>query len=141
MSTQIFPIVQPEAETPAEESLPLCREIAWDYAENLPRFSAGQPVEVTGRDAVAVWCWKALNTARGRFEIYTRDFGTDTENLIGQSCTDDVKQSEAVRYVREALEPNPYVSAVRQIGVEFEGERLTISCTVSTIYGEVEIHV
>ena len=137
--TQIFPIIQPKAETSAAESLPLCREVAWDYDSNRPVFSGGKPVEVTGAEAVKVWCWKALHTVRFRHEIYTWDYGCEAESLIGQAYTIDVKQSEAARYVREALETNPYVSSVDKIAVSFAGETLSISATVHTIYGEATI--
>ena len=64
----IFPMIQPPA--PMEDTLPqlpLCREIAWDYVNNLPVFRRGEPVVVTGKEAVKVWIWKALHTARYRY--------------------------------------------------------------------------
>lgn len=61
--------------------------------------------------------------------------------LIGQPCTPAVKRAEAARYVREALLTNPYIRAVRQVDVEFQGDDLTISCAVETIYGEVRVDV
>ena len=60
---------------------------------------------------------------------------------MGRPFTDQVKESEAVRYVREALKPNPYIKDVRQVDVTFRDTTLTISCTVTTIYGEVQVHV
>lgn len=140
MSEDIFPIIQPEAEESVETQLPLCRETAWDFERNRPIFSAGSPLEVTGRDAVKVWCYKALHTVRGRHEIYTTDYGSELQALIGQAYTDDVKRSEAIRYIRESLEPCPYVVAVREISADFSGGTLTICCTVDTIYGEVQIN-
>lgn len=136
MSSSIFPIIQPETEKTATESLPLCREIAWDYDNNVPIFSGGRPVEVTGAAAVKVWCWKALHTERFRHEIYSWDYGCEIGSLIGQAYTSEVKESEAARYVREALTVNPYVSAVKDISTSFSGEQLTVGCTVVTIYGE-----
>ena len=44
-------------------------------------------------------------------------------------------------YVREALQINPYIRAVRQADVTFQGDDLTISCEVETIYGEVQVYV
>lgn len=41
--------------------------------------------------------------------------------------------------MREALAPNPYITDVRQVDVSFQGTKLTISCQVSTIYGEAEV--
>ena len=131
--TELFPAVQPEAEPSAQEELPLCRE--------RPIYSAGVPVEVTGAEAVRVWVWKALKTARCRYDIYTWDFGCEAENLVGRPFTAQVKESEAARYIREALEPNPYITGVRQADVSFQGDRLDVTCRVETIYGEVEVHV
>ena len=107
----------------------------------LTTVSGGVPVEVSGAEAVRVWCWKALMTPRYRHEIYTGDYGSETEELIGQAYTADVKRAEAARYVREALMVSPYVTAVRDIDTDFDGDRLTVRCTVETIYGEVELDV
>lgn len=137
----IFPVVQPEAEDLPAQELPLCREVSWDFVKGAPLFSAGNPLEVTGAEAVKVWVWKALNTVRYRHEIYTWDYGCELENLIGKAFTSEVKQSEAVRYIREALMVNPYIRSVRQTSVDFKGTNLTVSCTVDTIYGEVDVSV
>lgn len=139
--SSIFPMVQPEASETSAAQLPLCREIAWDFANGTPIFSGGRPVEVTGAEAVKVWVWKALKTVRFRHDIYTWDYGCEAENLIGQAFTPEVKQSEATRYIREALQPNPYITEVQQVSVEFSNTLLSIYCKVNTIYGEVEINV
>ena len=137
--TDLFPIIQPEAEPTVQEKLPLCREVAGDFARGIPIYAGGRPVEVTGLEAVTVWIWKALKTARFHHDIYTWDYGCEAESLIGKAFTAQVKESEAVRYVREALAPNPYITDVRQVDVSFQGTKLTISCQVSTIYGEAEV--
>lgn len=142
MSTTIFPAVQPETEETASEGLSLCREVAWDYSAGIPLYSAGRPVVVTGAEAVKVWCWRALKTGRYRKrDIHTDDYGCELENLVGKPYTSQVKESEAIRYVREALAINPYVTGVAQVNVTFSDALLVIDCTVSTIYGEVTIHV
>ena len=88
-----------------------------------------------------MWIWKAIKTARRRHDIYTWAFGCEAEELVGQPFTPAVKESEAVRYIREALMPNPYIRDVRRVDVAFSGMQLIITCIVSTIYGEVEVHV
>jgi len=137
----IFPIVQPEAAETALERLPLCMEVVWDFETGRPLFSGGKPLVATGKEAVKVWIWKALMTARCRHSVYSWDYGSEVERLIGKPCTPAVKQSEAVRYVREALLINPYIRAVRQVDVAFQDDDLTISCEVETIYGEVAVRV
>ena len=136
----IFPFLQPQSVT-TETALPLAREVQWDFDNNIPVFSGGAPVIVTGREAVAVWAWKALNTARCRWPIYTWDYGCEARSLIGQAYTAELKESEAARCVRECLEINPYVTGVTDVTTDFSGDRLTISCRIATIYGEEELHV
>lgn len=137
-ATTLFPILQPEAAQEAAE-LPLCREAAWDYNTNTPRWGRGSPAVVTGREAVKVWAWKALHTPRFRYEMYSRSYGTELEALIGQPYTGELKRAEAIRYVREALTINPYIKSVDEISVEFADGLLSVSCTVKTIYGESEV--
>ncbi len=137
----IFPIVQPETAEAEPKKLPLCREAAWDFDRGTPVFSGGKPLVVTGKEAVKVWIWKALMTARFRFSVYSWDYGSEVESLIGKPFTPAVKRVEAVRYVREALQINPYILATRQVDVTFRDDDLTIRCEVETIYGEVKVYV
>ena len=37
--TDLFPIIQPEAEPTVQEKLPLCREVAWDFARGIPIYA------------------------------------------------------------------------------------------------------
>ena len=136
----IFPIIQPSART-SEAVLPLCRETAWDFDKGTPIFRAGAPAQVTGKEAVKVWIWKALRTERFRYEIYTRAFGADLEGLIGRAYTDEIKEAEVPRYIRECLLINPYISAVNNIRVSFEKGTLAVTAAVATVYGEVEANV
>lgn len=138
MNRTLFPAIQPEP-IQQEIPLPLCKEIAWDFENNVPIFRDGKPVECTGLEAVKVWIWKALHTDRYRYEAYTWEYGNELEDLIGSDFSDELKQSEAIRYVKEALEICPYIERVEQVKVNFEDSTFTISVKVQTIYGEVEI--
>ncbi len=133
----LFPMIQPQAEKP--ENLPVYREVKWNYRENIPVFRNGSPEIVEGGDAVLVWAWKALQAARYRYEIYSWGYGNELESLIGQNFTEELKRSEAARYLRECLLVNPYISAVKDIAVEFEGSELTCSCSLETVYGTLEL--
>lgn len=138
--TDLFPIIQPEA-VQEETELPLYREVKWDFEKGEPVFRGGEPVVVEGAEAIRTWVWKALVTERARYEIYSWDFGSEVESLIGQPYTDELKRAEAVRYVREALEINPYITEVTAASVDFDNGVLTIDVTVDTVYGEVQAHV
>lgn len=136
----LFPIIQPHG-TKQEAALPLCREVAWDFENDRPIWRGGAPVEVEGAAAVLVWAWNALHTPRFRHEIYTSDYGCECEELIGQTYSEELKRAEAVRYVRECLEINPYIEEADEITVDFLEGNLKISCRLMTAYGEVRVHV
>lgn len=138
--TDLFPIIQPEV-VQEETELPLYREVKWDFEKGEPVFRGGEPVVAEGAEAIKTWVWKALVTERARYEIYSWNFGSEVENLIGQPYTDELKRAEAVRYVREALEINPYITEVTAASVDFDNGVLTIDVTVDTVYGEVQAHV
>lgn len=134
----LFPIIDPQERTSSEkQSLPLFREVAWDFENDVPRFRGGQPILVEGKEALKVWIWRAIRTARYRYEIYTWDYGSEFESLLGQAYTDSVKTAEAPRYLRECLLINPYIKEIKNIEVSFADARLDVRGTAVTIYGEV----
>jgi hypothetical protein len=136
----LFPIIQPELSV-AEKASKLYKEVKWDYENNIPVFLNGSPVIVSGKEAVLVWAWKALHTPRYRYEIYTWDYGCEIESLIGQPYTDELKRSEAARYIKECLMINPYIIDVTDIKVNFFDDKLSIECSIETVYGEVKLDV
>lgn len=140
MSNMLFPSIQPEATNKSSVG-ELYKEVKWDYDKNVPVFKNGTPVIVVGKDAVLVWAWKAINTPRFKHEIYTWDYGNEAESLIGRTFTEKLKQSEAVRYIKECLLINPYISDVVDVSVAFFDGSLRISCTIKTVYGEASINV
>jgi hypothetical protein len=134
----IFPFIEPMAMA-EEESLPMYREIKWDYKSDMPVFKNKQPVIVSGNEAVKVWIWNALKTERKRYVIYTHNYGSDVEELIGKPYSDTLKSMECERLIEECLIINPYITEVNDIETSFEGDKLIISFTAETIYGSVKM--
>ena len=137
---QLFPAFEPAVQ-PQSAALPLFRDVAMDYERGVPLFSAGNPVFVTGREAVKSWAWRAVKTARYRFSCFSWDYGCELESLAGQPYGEDTRRSEAVRYVREALTVCPYITGASVQVEGLEGSLVRIRAEVGTVYGEVEIHV
>ena len=136
----LFPVINPQ--TAVETGvLGLYIEAEWDFEKDMPVYRNGSPEFVRGRDAVLVWAWNALSTARFQHEIFTWSYGNECRGLIGQAFTEELKQAEAARYVRECLIINPYITDVTDIEVTFEGSELRITCTINTVYGEVQASV
>ena len=132
-------IEAPNTALAASGTLPLAREAAWDFLQDQPVWRSGRPVYVTGADVVLVWARNCIHTERFAHDAFTTDYRQDLSGLIGQPYGDEVRQSEAIRKLREALMINPYITAVDQIDVSFEGSALQISFNLTTIYGEVRV--
>ena len=130
----LFPIIQPQLEE-ISTTLPLYKEAAWDFVNGKPLFNKGEPVIVTGREAIKTWAYKALLTARAKHEIYSHDFGSEVQSLIGQNYSVATKKAEVIRYCREAIEINPYITDVGNFEVSFSDGDLQVSLEVQTVYG------
>ena len=137
----LFPLIsEPDVgELVSTEELPLYREVDWNFQTNKPVWRGGNPVFVTGARAVLVWAWNALHTPRFAHDVFSADYGLDGNALLGQAYSEEVRQSEAIRIVRETLQLNPYITSVSQVSVSFEDSVLHLSFKLTTIYGEVTI--
>lgn len=119
--------------------LPLAREVSWDFDRDQPIWRGGNPVIVTGADAVLVWAWNAIRTERYRHDVFSHSYGQDLSALVGKAYSDEIRQAEAMRCIREALTVNPYIESVEQIALDFADSELKLSFSMKTIYGEVQI--
>lgn len=139
----IFPFIDPQEVEIEEVDLPMAEEYAWDFDKKEFKFQNGKMYLVEGKEAIKIWIWKLFMTTRYREVIFNWDYGSELENLIGQGYTQGYLNSEAERYVREAIKYNldRYVTNVRNVVVTFDEGTLTIEFIAITPYGEVEINV
>ena len=121
--------------------LPLYTDVRMDYDAGVPVWSGGEPVLVSGLEAVTGWAWRAVDTARYRFSHFSWSYGCELEALVGQPYTADAKLSEAERYVTEALLVSPYIREARVRDKRFEGSTLHMQVALSTVYGKETIYV
>ena len=135
----LLPLIETPMPEKAADTGKLYREVQWDNAAARPIWRGGNPVWVTGADAIKSWVMMALHTVRQSKDIFSAGYGCDLENLVGQSFSDAVRQSEAVRIIRECLMINPYITDVQQITCTFSGAVVDIRCKISSVYGEVSI--
>lgn len=134
---ELFPSIQPQLLE--EEVMKIPQEVKWDFISDTPVFKNKNPVIISENEAIKVWIWNALKTARKRFVIFTHDYGNDFEELIGQPYSESIKQMEAKRYLEECLLINPYIQSVNNVDVDFQDDKLTISFSVTTLYGSIEM--
>ena len=138
MTRQLFPLFET---APRPAALPLYRDVAMDYDAGVPAFSGGQPVLVSGLEAVRSWAWRAVATARYRYSCFSWDYGCELERLVGRPYGNETRRSEAVRYVKEALEVCPYITSVQAAVEGLEGSQLQITVQMETVYGGTEFYV
>ena len=137
----IFPFISPPPNLEESNNFPLYREIAWDFKKNEPIIENGEFKIVEGNEAIKVWVYKSLLTANKEFSIYSWDYGTELYNLIGKPYTRSLINSEAKRYIEEALLINPYILEVNVIDSIFKENTLTCDIKITTIYGDLEVSI
>jgi hypothetical protein len=135
----VFPFLAAQIAKP--QSLPLLEEWAFDFQAGRLLVTDGQMHRVTGLDALKVWMYKALLTARGRFAAYSDSFGSELESLLGSAYSPAAARSEAQRMVTEALLVSPYINEVSGVEVAQEGGLLAIKCAVASVYGSAALEV
>ncbi|EIS9401981.1 DUF2634 domain-containing protein [Clostridioides difficile] len=142
MST-IFPFIGVPAdyEISKEKELELFREVAWNFEKDEPILENGDFKIVEGNEAIKVWVYKCIKTNRYEHEVYSWSYGTELSELIGQKYSKGLTESEASRYIKEALLVNPYILDVNVKNTKFTDDLLSVDIEISTIYGEVEVNV
>lgn len=138
----IFPFIEATEEEveELEVELPLAKEYAWDFNKQDFRYKNGKMYFAYGNEAIKIWLWKLLKTERFRYLIFSWDYGNEIIELIGQGYTQALINSEAERYVREAIEYNlsDYVTDITDVEITFVDRLLSVSFTAITPYGEVQ---
>ena len=140
----IFPLISDVGSNEVEtvDNFPLYREVAWDYKYDMPVIENGNFKVVEGNEAIKVWCYKALLVPRFQHSIYSWDYASELMELIGKPYTPELTKAEAKRYIKEALEINPYVLEVEVVNVDFKDSLLSAEVKLTTIYeGEVRLFV
>ena len=94
---------------------------------------------VEGNEAIKVWILKTLLINRYEFEIFSWDYGSELMSLIGKAYTPSLTKEEAKRYIKEALEINPYIINIDVVDVSFSDSILHGEVKIKTIYGEDDL--
>ena len=125
----------------SNNNLPLYKECAWDFINDRAIFVDGSPKIVYGNEGIKVWIYKAIKTNRYEFEIYTWDYGSEIESLLGKGFQIGFIKSETKRYIEEALSVNPYITKINKIDVDFKTDILTAYVDLETVYGRLNMYV
>ena len=135
----IFPSYQGQEKTNA---LPIIKDIAIDFATGEPIIVNNDFVVVEKDEAIKVWCYYALKINRDRFIIYSQQYGSTLEELIGNNYA-DIYKYELEKKVSDCLLVSPYIKSVDKVESNFDSEtgELTGDIYITTIYSEgVEVN-
>ena len=135
----LFPFVGNVEVIKTNNTFPLYKEVAWDFEKDNPILENKEFKIVEGNEAIKVWVYKALLASRYQHSIYSWDYGSELLSLIGKAYTPELTKSEAKRYIKEALEINPYILEVDVIDMSFKDSVLSADIKLLTIYGESEV--
>lgn len=141
---EFFPFIgDPSDYELVDNELPLFKEIKYDFKTN--NYVIDEKTNdfkvVEGNEAIEMWVYFALLTNRYEHLIFSWDYGTELVKLIGQKFTRGYTESEAFRFVKEALMINPYIVDVINREIKFSENELKIKIKVVSVYGEVDIVV
>jgi phage baseplate assembly protein W len=92
---------------------------------------------IDGIDAVKQFIRKAIATARFRFMIYSADYGSEIDALIGQDVPDALLQAEIPRVIIDALIYDDRILGVSGFIIERVADGLYVTFAVDSIYGAV----
>lgn len=138
----MFPFLDyKENQSSNNENYPDYTEIMWNTQTNTGVFdNSGNPVLVTGVDAIISWCFRALLSERFLYEIFSKDYGSEIDSLINTKYN-ELAKAEASRYIKECLIINPYIKDIYNIEVDFSESELIIKADIDTVYGNIELKV
>lgn len=141
MSENIFPFIsyQDAKEYVKPEKIP--KEYAWDFDNNEFVLENGRLKKVEGAEALKIWIYKMLKTQRYRFLIYSWNYGSELEELVGKGYASNTVQNEVKRLLEDALSINTNIKGTKDVNITFSGDDLDISFTAITDYGEVRVNV
>ena len=126
--------------TPTGTIIPANLEIVEEQQPSLTYgidFDRGRVVGmVDGLDAVKQAVFLILQTERYRHLIFSSDYGSELEGLIGRDPL--FVQSELKRRIREALMQDDRIEDVINFSIRFDGDNALVRFTVVSIFGNFE---
>ncbi len=98
---------------------------------------AGRVALLDGHRSWVQWCAKTILTERFSALVYSHRYGAEMERARRQASR-EAAQAEIEREITEALLVDRRSKAVRDFSFTWNGDELTVSCTVVPIIGTAE---
>ena len=72
---------------------------------------------------------------------YSWEYGSEINDLIGYTHSDEYVKSEINRLITECLEPNAYITGITDLEVDRSKETMNIKFRLLTEYGDEEMNI
>ena len=125
-----------------KKELPLLQEWAYDFERNeFLTNENGLPYLVSGNEALKIWVFWAVTTAKRHWLANSRAYGSEIERRVGLPVSVAIKSSELKRTIKESIEQCEYVKHVDSIETSFEDGLLSIDVQLKSVYNEGWVNV
>lgn len=125
-----------------KKELPLLQEWAYDFERNeFLTNENGLPYLVSGNEALKIWVFWAVTTAKKHWLANSRAYGSEIERMVGLPVSVAIKSSELKRTIKESIEQCEYVKHVDSIETSFEDGLLSIDVQIKSVYNEGWVNV
>jgi len=124
-----------EAQTARQVQFPKSWKFDFDTGEFIIT-PTGKVTETKDVDAWLEWCQKALQTARYRYLVYSRNYGQEFDDLISRHLTRTGNESEIKRIATECLMVDPRTAEVKNFTFEWISDAVYFTCEVLNVRDE-----
>ena len=124
-----------------KEELPIFREYAIDFDTLEPLKNGNNLIELSGKEALKVWIFKALKTKRNFYGIHSDSYGNNLDVHIGTIYQESIKNALIISEIKDCLLVNPYILDCYNFELNYNSDdnSLKASFNISTIYGGNEV--
>ena len=135
----LFPTTTTTAEYPETESTVTSygSTVRFDFETHEFILSpTGKQTSLTGSDAWAEWCVKAMATERYNYLVYSHEYGEEIDTLLGQSMPHEVVESEIRRMTKECLLLDKRTASIDNFQFEWINDGVIFSCQITNTLGD-----
>lgn len=122
-------------------NIPLAMEYDYDMDTAQFKMDKGKMSMVYENQALKIKIWKLFMSERYRWVVFPWSYGHELETLIGKSYTQGYINSEAERYIKEAVFKalSDYILSLDDISISFDDGVLYVGFNANTIYGNLVV--
>lgn len=138
---EFYPFTDPQLVKEVIKEVPLASEYAYDMDTAQFKYKNGKMYLVYKNEALKIKIWKLFMSEMYKWVVFPWSYGHELETLIGQAYTQGYVNSEAERFIKEAIFTNlgDYIKELESVKVNFDEGVLYVSFLAVTIYGKLEI--